>query len=126
MDLGAATRELAPLKHKKTKGYRLQSKTLLRFLAPPVDPSIDLVDDVELEKDPHLYDHRMFYHVIGLSNLRKIMWPKLEVLNLTVNSEGGIEDSYARGSSVEQESPDGLKETVSKDTLISKPAKDSA
>ena len=46
----------------------------------------------------------MFYHIMGLSNLRKIMWPKLEVLNITVNSEGGgADDSYARGSSVEQE-----------------------
>ena len=38
MDIGPATRELAPLKLKKARGYRLKSKTLHRFLAPPVDP----------------------------------------------------------------------------------------
>ena len=66
----------------------------------------------------------MFYHILGLSNLRKIMWPKLEVLNLTVNSEGGgADDSYARGSSVEQETID-QNQGASRDTLIPKISKE--
>ncbi len=75
MDLGAVTRELAPLKLKKQKGYKLKSKTIHKFLAPSVDPAIELQEE-DLDKDSHLYDHHMFYHMLGLSNLRKIMWPK--------------------------------------------------
>jgi hypothetical protein len=42
MDLGAATREIAPLKLKKQKGYKLKAKTIHKYNAPPVDPAIEL------------------------------------------------------------------------------------
>jgi hypothetical protein len=103
MDLGGATRELAPLKLKKPRGFKLKAKTIHKFLAPPVDPAIELLDE-DLDKDPHLFDHNMFYHLLGLSNLRKVMWPKLEILNLTVTSEAP-DDSYVRESSVDQSTP---------------------
>jgi hypothetical protein len=99
MDLGAATRELAPLKLKKQRGYKLKAKPIQKFMAPSVDPAIELQDE-DVDKDPHLFDHHMFYHMLGLSNLRKVMWPKFEVLNITICSEA-VDDSYVRDSSVD-------------------------
>ena len=94
MDLGPATRELAPLKLKRPQ--RIKTKTIIKFIAPIVDPVVEIGDE-DLEKDPHLFDYHMFHHISGISNLRKIMDPKLESLNITVSSgEDSIvkEDSY--------------------------------
>lgn len=35
------------------------------------------------DPDSHLYNNHMFHHLLGLSNLRKVMKPKANELNLT-------------------------------------------
>lgn len=85
MDIGPATREVAPLKLKRK--HKLKAKTVVKFQAPPADPTVAFEDaDPDLSLDQHLFDHHSFYHLLGLSNLRKILAHKLDTLNLSYSS----------------------------------------
>lgn len=64
MDLGPASRELAPLKLKKPKNFKLKSKTFLKVKTP-------LYFDEEIDEDEHLFNYHMFHHLLGMSNLKK-------------------------------------------------------
>ena len=96
MDLGPPTRLLAPLKLRHAPSVAPQ--TLLKLKSPPADPSIDPSDP---DLDPHLFDHSLFYHLCGLSNLRRILAPKCAELDLSLSS---CDDSF-----VKEDSYDNLK-----------------
>jgi len=98
MDLGPATRLLAPLKLRHAPAVAPQN--LIKLKPPPADPSIDPTDT---NVDAHLFNHSMFHHLCGLSNLRRILAPKCYELDLSLSS---CDDSF-----VKEDSYDNLKDT---------------
>ena len=77
MDLGAVTRELAPLKVRRPKGHKLKSKTILKVrVAWPQkeeagEKNISEEDDDGTADLGAITDNHFFHHLVGLSNLRK-------------------------------------------------------
>ncbi len=75
-------------------------QNLTKITPPPATSTIDPFDD-DIHKDSHLFDQHMFYHIIGLSNLRRILAPKALELDLSLSD---CEDSF-----VKEDSYDNLK-----------------
>jgi hypothetical protein len=72
MDLGAVTRELAPLKVRRPKGHKLKSKTILKVrVAWPQKEEAGEKNISEEDDLGAITDNHFFHNLVGLSNLRK-------------------------------------------------------
>lgn len=94
MDIGPASRELAPLKLKRPD--KLKSKTLVK---------VPRAND-----DNHLFNNHMFHHMLGLSNLNKgkdllltlsiVLRQKARELNLSdMSPDRDYDDSFVMETS---------------------------
>lgn len=107
MDLGPASRELAPLKLKRPKNLKHQSQVILKVKMPkaPTNQRTQDPASVEDEREDHLFNNHMFHHMIGLSNLKKTLRNRAEEFNIRDMSPDRPEDDsfYMRETSYDHD-----------------------
>lgn len=96
MDLGPVTRELAPLKLKPAKDTQIKSKTVRKYKVPNDAPG------VEVDMDQQLFGHHMFHHLMGLSNMRKVIKPIAEELNLQELTSDEDDEDFVKETSYDR------------------------
>ena len=97
MDIGPASRELAPQKLKRDLKKPMKAKAVLRV---PVTKNVKGHNLIDSEYFDHLYNHHMFHHMLGLSSLKKTLIPTLRELHLPDGFEfEDDEDSFTKDQS---------------------------
>ncbi|CDW74553.1 UNKNOWN [Stylonychia lemnae] len=112
MDLGGLTREIAPLKHKKIDDKKISDKIYV---------NLHSTDDEE-----NLVGYHFFHHIIGLSNLKKLMKDKIDELNISNFNTVVQDDTSALEDSVLMNQKDDSIEQLSKNFDFENQNKDQA